>query len=391
MSLYKCTSCNEVIQSTRPRLSCASCTPRMTLCANCYVVGIYPSQHQDDESHSISMHIQSGFLPVPPPPPPRIQLVSRSLSVYAPPRRRPIPTTNTYSDVPPQMPPRPTKSEKEIRSEVEDLERRPPTSLPPAVVDPEQQQQIPDQVPPEYSEIPLPTARGWTPLLTEEMKPAPSFIRMMEELFRHLDPQNTGFLSPELYSQYIEACGAPTNHNIWKTSNTKSGTDIADRELTDHFTAYSVDFTLRPRTPHSASSPINPLSHLPFSQRAIPSRFMPQVPSMSGGQKPMLSLQGFTNLSLISVLLDPSSAWGQLSRVIRAYRIPVWLEWGDLPRDMLPLGPYQPEVERVRVLLEGARANAEEELDALHARLKIEERGRQHALDLLDDRVWVYR
>ena len=105
----------------------------------------------------------------------------------------------------------------------------------------------------------------------------------------------------------------------------------------------------------------------------------------------MLSLRGFTELSLISVLLNPSSAWSQLSRVIKTYRVPVWLEWGDLPRDMLPLGPYQPEVERVRVLLEGARANAEEMLDALHAGLKMEASGRQHALDLLDDRVWVYR
>ncbi|KAL5003092.1 hypothetical protein BDV10DRAFT_180783 [Aspergillus recurvatus] len=390
MSLYKCTSCNEPIQPTRPRLSCASCAPRTTLCANCYVVQNYPPQHQDDESHSISLHIQSGFLPVPPPPPPRAQPVSRSLSAYGPPRRRPI-STNTYSDVPPRMPPRPTKSETEIKSEVEDAERRAPTSPPPTALDPEQQQRTPDQQPPDYSEQPLPTARGWAPLLTEEMKPSPSFTRMMEELFQHLDPQCTGFLSPEIYSQYIEACGAPANHNIWKTSNTKSGTDIADRELADHFTAYSVDFTLRPRTPPSTPSPLDPLSYLPSSQRATLSRFMPQMPSLSGGKKPMLSLCGFTDLSLISVLLNPSPAWGQLSRVIKAYRIPVWLEWGDLPRDMLPLGPYQPEVERVRVLLEGARANAEEELDALHARLKMEQRGRQNALDLLDDRVWVYR
>ncbi|KAL6236666.1 hypothetical protein BDW75DRAFT_229317 [Aspergillus navahoensis] len=377
MSLYKCTFCNEPIQPTRPRLSCASCIPRMTLCANCYVVQNYPPQHQDDESHSISLHIQSGFLPVPPPPPPRVQPVSRSLSAYAVPSRRPVSTANACSDVPPRKPPRPTKSETEIRSEVEDVERRPPTP-PLRALDPEQQQRTPDQEPPEYSKQPLPTARGWTPLLTEEMKPSPSFTRMMEELFQHLDPQRTGLLSPEVYSQYIEACGAPANHNIY-------------RELTDHFTAYSVDFTLHPRTPPSTPSPLNPLSYLPPSQRATLSPFMPQIPSVSGGQKPMLSLRGFTELSHISVLLNPSPAWGQLSRVIKAYRIPVWLEWGDLPRDMLPLGPYQPEVERVRVLLEGARANAEEELDALHARLKMEERGMQHALDLVDDRVWVYR
>ncbi|KAL4980274.1 hypothetical protein BDW66DRAFT_72673 [Aspergillus desertorum] len=401
MSLYKCTTCNDLIQPAKPRLSCPSCTPRMTLCANCYVLQDYPPQHQDDESHSISLHIHSGFLPVPPPPPPRTQPISRSLSSYGPPHRRPIPPVKAYSDVPPRKPPRPTRSETEIRSEVDDMkESEVPKSLPPRVLDPEQQQQqrqssqqrTPEQdISEQYPEQHQSPAQGWTPLLTEDMKPSPSFTRMMEELFQHLDPQRTGFLSPEVYSQYIEACGAPPNHNIWKTSNTKSGTDIADRKLTDHFTAYSVDFTLRPRTPPSTPSPMNLYSRLSSSQHAPLSRFMPQIPSMSGGQKPMLSLRGFMELSLIAVLLSPSPAWGQLNRVIKAYRIPVWLEYGDLPRAMLPLGPYQPEVERVRVLLEGATANAEEEMDALHARLKLEQRGRQNALDLLDDRVWVYR
>jgi hypothetical protein len=120
------------------------------------------------------------------------------------------------------MPPRPTKSEKEIRSEVEDSEREPPTPLPPRVVDPEHPQQLPHQDPPEYSELPLPTARGWTPLLTEEMKPSPSFTRMMGELFQHLDPQHTGFLSPEVYSQYIEACGAPPSYNICQSNHPRS-------------------------------------------------------------------------------------------------------------------------------------------------------------------------
>lgn len=172
---------------------------------------------------------------------------------------------------------------------------------------------------------------------------------------------------------------------------------MADRELTDHFTAYCVDFVLRPRTPPSTpvSSPLDPLSYLPSNQRNTFSRFMRSQPaaatSLSGGQKPMLSHRGFTELALYSVLLNPSAAWGQFNRVIQEFQLPVRAEWGDIPRDMLPLGPYQPEVERVRVLLEGARAIAEEEVDALHARLKLEQRGRQHALDLLDDRVWVYR
>jgi hypothetical protein len=170
---------------------------------------------------------------------------------------------------------------------------------------------------------------------------------------------------------------------------------MADRELADHFTAYGVDFALRPRTPPTTpiNSPLDPMSYLPAAQRAAMAAFMPaqstSANSLSGGQKPMLSFRGWTDLTVCGVLLNPSAACGQLNRAMQAFQLPIWREWGDIPRDMLPLAPYQPEVERVRVMLEGARLNAEQEVDAVHARLKLEARGQQHALDLLDDRVWV--
>jgi hypothetical protein len=113
--------------------------------------------------------------------------------------------------------------------------------------------------------------------------------------------------------------------------------------------------------------------------------------SVSGGKKPLLSLRGFTSLTITGALLNPSAAWGQMSRVLRERGIPIYRENGELPRDIFPLAPYQPEVERVRILHEGARAHAQREVDAVHARLKLEQRGQQNALDLLDDRVWVYR
>ncbi|KAL4800906.1 hypothetical protein BDV19DRAFT_352306 [Aspergillus venezuelensis] len=403
MSLYKCTSCNELIQTTKARLTCASCAPRLTLCANCYVVQDFPPPHQTDGdgSHEIELYRHSGFLPAPPPPPPRQQPV-RSLSTsfapsYGPPRRRP--TVAGYSDVPPRKPPRPVRPE--TRNEIEEVEAPARAPLPFRVPGPsqessEQQSQRTEQT---YQQQPHSDVSGWPVLLDESMRSSSSFTRMVEELFYHLDPQRTGFLGPEVYSDYLDVCGAPYDHNIWKASHAKSanmhGYDMADRELTDHFTSYSVDFALRPRTPPSTpvKSPLDPLSYLPASQRNTLSRFMPSssVPTLSGGQKPMLSLRGFSDLTLISILLNPSAAWSQLNRIIQAFQIPAYREWGDLPRDALPLAPHQPEVERVRVLLEGARANAQREIDAVHARLKLEQQGRQHALDLLDDRVWVYR
>ncbi|KAL4866102.1 hypothetical protein BDV12DRAFT_139842 [Aspergillus spectabilis] len=384
MSLYKCVSCNDQIQPTKPRLSCATCMPRMTLCANCYVVQNYSPQHQDDVSHPISLYAHSGFLPVPPPPPPRTQSIR---GPNGPPRRRPI--SAAYNEVPPRKPPRPTNPE--VRGEVEE-ESVPfaPQSPPPVS---QYEQQNTEQPRPQHQ----PT--GWTPLFDQGMKPTPSFVRLIEELFQHLDPQRTGLISPEAYTEYLDACGAPPNQNIWKASRTRTpeyGYDIADRELADHFTAYAADFALRPRTPPTTpvNSPLDPLSYLPPDQRATMARFMPPPKAstfLSGGQKPMLTLQGWTHLTVLSVLLDPSSSWIQINRVIRTFRIPVWTEWGDIPRDMLPLSPHQPEMERVRVMLEGARLNAEQEIDAVHARLKLEQQGQQNALDLLDDRRWVYR
>ncbi|KAL4884450.1 hypothetical protein BJY04DRAFT_215416 [Aspergillus karnatakaensis] len=410
MSLYKCVSCNEQIQHTKPRLSCATCMPRMTLCANCYVVQNYSPQHQNDDSHLISLHPHSGFLPVPPPPPPRAQSTRgpsygppRSQSVRSPsgpPRRRPI--SASYSEVPPRKPPRPTMSP-EVRDEIEE-ETAHTVPVAPATQDtpvvPPSPQPVSHEEPRNTAPPPpqYPTT-AWAPLLTQDMKPSPSFIRLIEELFQHLDPQRTGLISPEAYSDYLDACGAPPNHNIWRAScarNPNTGYDMADRELTDHFTAYSADFALRPRTPPSTpvKSPLDPLSYLPQAQRDAMSRFMPSqsaARSLSGGQKPMLTFRGWTDLTVLSVCLNPSAAWGQINRAIQTFRIPIWTEWGDIPRDMLPLAPYQPEVERVRVMLEGARLNAEQEIDAVHARLKLEQQGRQNALDLLDDRRWVYR
>lgn len=418
MSLYKCTSCNELIQPMKARLSCASCAPRITLCANCYVVQSYPSQHQDDPSHAVSLHTHSGFLPVPPPPPPRAQSVR---SPHCPPRRRPVSVSYRDSDVPPRKPPRPTNPKPRSEEPVEDTGPVTPMSTKPAFQGPppetkseaEAEETIPAiphasrpvlQNPPLESTEPSPSppypysSASWIPLFTEDMKPSASFLRLIEELFSHLDPQRTGYLSPEAVSEYVDVCGAPPSHNVWKTSRSKNpqyGYDMADRELADHFTAYAVDFALRPRTPPTipVKSPLDPLSYLPAAQRSAMSAFMPAqstyANTLSGGRKPMLSFRGWADLTICSVLLNPSASCGQLNRAMQAFQLPIWREWGDIPRDMLPLAPYQPEVERVRVLLEGARLNAEQEVDAVHARLKLEQRGQENALDLLDDRVWV--
>ncbi|OJI98936.1 hypothetical protein ASPVEDRAFT_38396 [Aspergillus versicolor CBS 583.65] len=164
----------------------------MTLCANCYVVQDYPPQHQDDASHPVLLHRYSGFLPVPPPPPPRSQPVRSPSNSYGPPRRRPI--SGAYSDVPPRKPPRPPKPE--TTSDVADVENvatTPPPSgpSPPLSRSMDPPQQGSGHLPEQQSQ-----ASSWTLLLNDNMKPSPSFVRLIDELFHHLDPQRTGFLRP---------------------------------------------------------------------------------------------------------------------------------------------------------------------------------------------------
>ncbi|KAJ5176353.1 uncharacterized protein N7482_002230 [Penicillium canariense] len=447
MLLYKCTSCQEFIQVTKARLTCSTCSPPITLCANCYVVQDYPPKHPDGASHSLSVYQHSGYLPAPPPPPVRTQSVSGVYkAALVSPRRRPV-SAVPDTEVPPRKPPRPTK-QPEVQPEVgagEPVSRpgssQPSTPLPPDTPqqsteqDREQQQQHKkppqprqypqDQQPPppqrpqleqtqsqqsqyqyqyhqEYPQHQQPQQHqqqyqpsGWTYFFNQDMTPTPCFSALIKEFFHHLDLKRTGLLSPETCSEYIDACGAAPSHNVWKASRARNprGYDVADRELADHYTSYGIDFVLHPRTPASSptASPFNPRSILSNSQHVIMEHILSSVPSVSGNQKPMLTLHGWTSLNICGALINPSGAWGDLNRAMRNYRLPLWSKWGDIPREMLPSAPHQPEVERVRIMHEGARINAERELDAVKARLMIEKQGRQAALDLLDDRRYVYR
>ncbi|KAL4778588.1 hypothetical protein BJX76DRAFT_342824 [Aspergillus varians] len=254
MTLYKCISCDDLIQATKARLSCASCTPRMTLCANCYILQNYPPQHQNDDSHPVSLHKHSGFLPVPPPPPPRAQPITRSLSTsYGPPRRRPM--SAAYSDVPPRKPPRPTKPEarNEVVGDAPNVQNVPAAQPPPLPTPSEPLQQSTQQHPPRQSQSQSQSqSAGWTRLLNDDMKPSPAFIRLIEELFRHLDPQSTGFLSPEVYSEYLEVCGAPENHNTCQSSFHFFLLNITNRSnsLTTHYRENQLCQKLKPRLRH---------------------------------------------------------------------------------------------------------------------------------------------
>ena len=52
-----------------------------------------------------------------------------------------------------------------------------------------------------------PQPENWEALFEEDATPTPIFIALMSTIFSLLDPEHTGFLSPERYSEFLEIQG----------------------------------------------------------------------------------------------------------------------------------------------------------------------------------------
>lgn len=51
---------------------------------------------------------------------------------------------------------------------------------------------------------------------------------------------------------------------------------------------------------------------------------------------PLLTLRGFIDSTALDVLTSLEQGWTYLNRALRYYRIPIWREKGDIPREMIP-------------------------------------------------------
>jgi hypothetical protein len=56
----------------------------------------------------------------------------------------------------------------------------------------------------------------WEPLFEEDSTSTPNFIALMSTIFSHLDPDHTGYLSPEIYSGFLDVQGYKLEANICK-------------------------------------------------------------------------------------------------------------------------------------------------------------------------------
>lgn len=364
--LFKCNSCTHAITPADPRIQCLICR-NYDLCTNCAIGERFTGRHL--ASHQTQVYKESGCIDGHPP------VLSRNMIMYPPssptstrhPSGHDPHQTNTpqpsvaypaNSDGPPPLPARPRP---DVRAS-----NNPPVS-----------------------------GYQWQPFFLD-MGPTPTFVTLSNDIFTYLDSSNSGFLTPETYSRFLDDQGYLPNENIWKSSlqatfNASKET-MADKALKNAYDLFSIDHVLQPRAhaPHVDTTGLTQQF-----QRVLGSAFNPSLlqSSMStAGPMPLLTRKGFLDITTIELLADPSKHWGNMSRMLRKYNMPRYRTWGDLPRSVVPELPHPMMLERVAAVTNVATQKGQRELEAARVESMLKARGQQNALDLIDGgRYYYYR
>ncbi len=242
--LYVCGGCAEEIPMQQARISCHSC-PDYHLCANCFVIKQFNRPHI--ESHSTIVLKQSGFVvPLPPgfPPPPAPALPPRrnsTVNTRKTIRVSELPTANWGAlwgmikapldkkdkkksgvGTPEKVDgpiatrrgtPDATDEAKEKGSrDSTPLSRNPINQFPPSQPKSVRQGiECFDSTAPSY-----PRPASWEPLFKVDSTTTPIFVAFMSTIFGHLDPTYTEFLSPKVYSNFLDLQGFELGSNFCK-------------------------------------------------------------------------------------------------------------------------------------------------------------------------------
>ncbi|KAH6723579.1 hypothetical protein BKA61DRAFT_453736, partial [Leptodontidium sp. MPI-SDFR-AT-0119] len=365
--LYTCNSCASEIPTHLARVTCHSC-PNHHLCANCHVIKAFNRPHNN--SHSTMVFKQSGvvvplppgFAPRPPPAlPPRpkstaiegSQQDSKGKGKEKEPELGAANWGALWSIMKAPLEKKGKKLQKEngnVDENADVVEPKDvtgsgisgngdnsvslfsePKGLPPSP--PRSIRREIERVDSEAAITPsYPQPEKWEALFDSESTSTPIFVAFMSTIFSHLDPKHTGFLSPEIYSQFLETQGC-TESNIWKQALDREegehSKEVADLELSLYFTELIISHTLSVRTRDSADL----LEEEP--QSAVEGKIRNSM--RFNANMPMISRQGFIDVCAIEYLKDPTKAHEYLGKVVKEYS--VWTELGDIPREVLPEKP----------------------------------------------------
>ncbi|KAJ3161778.1 hypothetical protein HDU86_006549 [Geranomyces michiganensis] len=206
---------------------------------------------------------------------------------------------------------------------------------------------------------------GWTEdFFYPDGRKTPAFDALMKAFFTRLDKQGTGYITPEQYSSFLDACQYLTEWNPWKKNLQAAwvytAEDIADHELKAVFEGFYFDHKVVLRNPANQQ--------------------------LTGGGMPLLSLEGLTEHMALEWASDPDDHLRGINNALVHYG--VWPERGPIPRHVFPaFCPPQLQA-RIDAAMLRCAANAKTKINASAVKLQLQALGEQNAIELADDRRW---
>ncbi|KAJ6540135.1 hypothetical protein DFH09DRAFT_1368542 [Mycena vulgaris] len=217
-------------------------------------------------------------------------------------------------------------------------------------------------------------AEGWQPFFYADMNPTPTFTGLMDAIFTHLDPGNTGCLAPETFSRMLDDMGYTTQENAWKAHLTASlgqtQEDAADAALKRAFDAFSIEHICR--------------------QRPRAPGLLGIATSAGAGPMPLLTRRGLISITSVELLCDPSGEHPKLARLVQLYALQPHARWGAMPRGVLPPSPDPRMLARLAAVQSGVQASGRQQLAAAHSSAMLRAQANQAALGAIGTTVYEY-
>ncbi|KAJ7488417.1 hypothetical protein FB451DRAFT_1553793 [Mycena latifolia] len=217
------------------------------------------------------------------------------------------------------------------------------------------------------------TQAGWEPFFYTDMSPTPTFTRLIDAIFTHLDPKNTGCLAPETFSRLLDDMGYTPQENAWKANLTagfgQTKEAAADAALKRALDAFGIEHVCKPR-PGARSSLFG---------------------GGGGGVMPLLTRRGLADITAVELLADPSGEYPKFVRAVARYALQPFARWGPVPRWVLPPNPDPRMLARVAAAQSGARQDGQDALAAAQMAAQIQADANQAAVYALGTTEYVYR
>jgi hypothetical protein len=181
---FNCNSCTQPIVPTDPRIKCLICGD-YNLCARCAIGERFTDEHL--KSHQIQVYKESGGIVG------HLPILSGNMIFYSEPPSSSWPHSSGHNrnSVPPP-----------------DITAYPASNRGPPPLPPRPRPNV------GVANNPLVSESHWQPFFLADMSPTTTFVTLSNDIFAYLDSSNSGVLTPETYSRFLDDQGYLPHENV---------------------------------------------------------------------------------------------------------------------------------------------------------------------------------